>query len=253
MQPTITKANLSATILSLLVFPLAAQAQNTNGYVWGTNSDNTIFIRSYNGCFDPLADHGDITIPAIITGLPVTEILLNAFVGSHLCVTNVTIPEGIAILDGGTFFGLDNLATVTIPGSVTVVGPQSFASCLNLQGVYFTGNAPEVATNSFSRVTNATVYYLPGTTGWGATFGGLPTAIWQQQMQVSKPDAGGTSDFGFSVKWASGKTVVVEVCTDLSHPGWTPLQTNTLTSGSIYVNDPQWKHFPGRTYRVRSL
>jgi hypothetical protein len=25
---------------------------------------------------------------------------------------------------------------------------------------------------------NATVYYLPWTTGWGSTYGGLPTAVW---------------------------------------------------------------------------
>ncbi len=27
---------------------------------------------------------------------------------------------------------------------------------------------------------SGTVYYLPGTTGWGSTFGGWPTALWYQ-------------------------------------------------------------------------
>jgi hypothetical protein len=30
----------------------------------------------------------------------------------------------------------------------------------------------------FTGDTNATVYYLSGTTGWSATFAGLPTALW---------------------------------------------------------------------------
>jgi hypothetical protein len=30
----------------------------------------------------------------------------------------------------------------------------------------------------FSGDTNANVYYLTGTAGWGSTFGGRPTALW---------------------------------------------------------------------------
>ncbi len=39
---------------------------------------------------------------------------------------------------------------------------------------------------------NGTVYYLPGTTGWGATFGGLPTVEWQHPptLQLTNPVSG---------------------------------------------------------------
>jgi len=47
----------------------------------------------------------------------------------------------------------------------------------------------------FAGDTNATVYYLPETTGWGATFGGCPTALWgppsiQTSPQTQTAEAG---------------------------------------------------------------
>jgi hypothetical protein len=44
---------------------------------------------------------------------------------------------------------------------------------------------------------------------------------------------------------------VVEACTDLGAPVWTPLGTNTLTGGSSYFSDPQWINYSGRFYRLR--
>jgi hypothetical protein len=63
----------------------------------------------------------------------------------------------------------------------------------------------------FTGDTNATVYYLPGTTGWGATFGGRPTALWtpanpptiQRSPQTQTAEAG--SAVGLQVK-ASGSS-----------------------------------------------
>jgi hypothetical protein len=62
-----------------------------------------------------------------------------------------------------------------------------------------------------------------------------------------------TNQFGFTINWASGMTVVVEASTSLANPTWYPLDTNTLTSGTAYFSDPQWKNYPSRFYRLRSL
>jgi hypothetical protein len=53
-----------------------------------------------------------------------------------------------------------------------------------------------------------------------------------------------TNQFGFKIGWANGTVVVVEACTNPADPIWSPLQTNTLTDGSL--------HFSGRFYRLRS-
>ena len=45
--------------------------------------------------------------------------------------------------------------------------------------------------------------------------------------------------------------VKVEACTNLANPIWAPLQTNTLTGGSVYFTDPDWPNHPARFYRVR--
>ena len=105
----------------------------------------------------------------------------------------------------------------------------------------------------FQNDTNATVYYLAGTTGWGATFGDRPTALWQPKVQTS--DAGFsvmTNGFGFNIAWASGQIVVVDACTNLANPTWFSLETNTLIGDSFYFSDPQWTNYSGRFYRLRS-
>jgi alpha-tubulin suppressor-like RCC1 family protein len=95
-------------------------------------------------------------------------------------LTSVTIPEGVTSLPAYTFWGCTSLTGVTIGNGVTNIDDLTFFGCTSLSGVYFEGNAPSLGGSSvFSGDNNATVYYLPGTTGWGSTFGGLPTALWQ--------------------------------------------------------------------------
>ena len=44
-----------------------------------------------------------------------------------------------------------------------------------------------------------TVYYLPGTTGWGATFGGRPTALWTEVPIIQIPPQTQTAEAGSAV------------------------------------------------------
>jgi len=102
----------------------------------------------------------------------------------------------------------------------------------------------------------ATIYYLPGTTGWGSTCAGLPTAVWTLPYPVSltsNPSFGvRTNQFGFTVSWATNLNVVVEASTDLKNPKWSPVTTNALKGGTFQFTDPQWTKYPSRFYRVRS-
>jgi hypothetical protein len=77
--------------------------------------------------------------------------------------------------------------------------------------------------------------------------------LWVPRVQIADASFGvRTNQFGFNISWASGTVVVVEGCTNLANPIWSPLQTNTLIGDSLYFSDPQWTNFPARFYRLRS-
>jgi hypothetical protein len=174
-----------------------------------------------------------------------------AFYGC-LGLTRATVANGVANI-GTEAFENSGLVCATIPGSVTNLADDAFGSCTNLSSVYFRGNAPAVDPSTFSFDTNATVYYLPGTTGWGPTFGGLPAVLWNPQIQAGGAGFGvRTNHFGFSITGTSNIVVVVEAATNLANPVWAPLATNTLTGNPLYFGDAQWTNYPARFYRLRS-
>ena len=172
-------------------------------------------------------------------------------------LTSVAITDGVTNINGGAFSYCANLTSVTISSGIASIGYGAFYGCTALAEVYFRGNAPSVDYNShvFDGVTNVIAYYLPGTSGWDQfsyeSF--IGTALWQPQIQTSGAGFGvQTNQFGFNINWASGQTVVVEACTILANPGWSPVGTNTITDGTSYFSDPQWTNYPARFYRLRS-
>ncbi len=165
-----------------------------------TTNNGAIIITSYTGT------NSVVTIPDTINGLPVTSIGgINGdggFVGAfqYGSVTSVTLPNSVTNLGAKAFFlcgsltnvafgtgvtsigtdafgGCSGLTSITLPASLTSLSGAAFIGCTGLTGVYFLGNAPGPGTDTsvFQADTLATVYYLPGTLGWGATFDGLPT------------------------------------------------------------------------------
>ena len=198
---------------------------------------------------------GNYTIPN-----SVTTIGQQAFV---VCsgLTNVTIPNSVTNIGDGAFYGCSGLASITIPNSVTSIGGDAFASCSRLTSAYFQGNAPLVNGGAGSAVfkgETGTAYYLSGATGWGSTFGGWPTKLWNPQALTGDGFFGvQNNQFGFNITGSSNLVIVVEACTNLTNPVWSPISTNTLntyigTNGTSYFSDPQWTNYPGRFYRFRS-
>jgi hypothetical protein len=188
-----------------------------------------------------------VTIPSSVTNIESW-----AFSGCSR-LASVYIPEGITTIRERVFAACVNLTNVVVSRSLTNIEDHAFLYCPSLTGIYFQGNAPGVAGfGVFSNANRTTVYYLPGTGGWGATFGGRPTAVWQPRVLASDGSLGvRTNQFGFNISWAEGMTVVVDACTNLANPIWAPLQTNTFTSDTLYFSDPQWTNYPARFYRVR--
>ena len=168
-----------------------------------------------------------------------------------------TIPNSVTSIGDSAFIDCTSLTNVTIPNSVTSIGDWAFDGCTSLTGVYFQGNAPSVGSDVFYNANTATVYYLPGTTGWALRrlavvrprYGSLPNPL----ILNNGPSFGvQTNGFGFIISWATNIPVVVEACTNLANPIWSPVSTNTLTGGSSYFSDPQWTNYPARFYRLRS-
>jgi hypothetical protein len=195
-----------------------------------------------------------VTIPGSVTSIGASAFF------DCTGLTNITIGTSVTNIGNFAFQLCSSLTTVTIPGGVASIADYSYAftDCGSLTGVYFQGNAPTLGPNAyvFYGDNNATVYYRPGTTGWGPTFGGRPTAYWfltNPLILNNGPSFGfQTNRFGFIISWATNIPVVVEACTNPAHPLWSPVATNTLTGGSSYFGDAKWTNYPRRFYRVRS-
>jgi uncharacterized repeat protein (TIGR03803 family) len=113
-----------------------------------TNINGSIVILSYTG------PGGAVTIPSSIGGLPVVDINADAFYGTS--VTSLMIPASVIYLENYAFMG-----------------------CSGLTSVYFEGNAPgvDLGFSIFDQDYDVTVYYLPGTTGWGVFASSVPAPV----------------------------------------------------------------------------
>lgn len=167
---------------------------------------------------------------------------------SHL--TSVSIPNGVTSIAYAAFESCSSLTNLIIPATVTNIGTYALAYCTSLTSVYFLGDAPPDNGTVFWGDPHVTVYYLPGTTGWGATFGGAPVVLWNPQVTTFVADG---NQFGFNITGPTNVTIVVEACSDLANPVWVPVSTNTLSSGGTsFFSDPQWTNYSARYYRFRS-
>lgn len=178
-------------LLTAVLFIASADMVRGQDYQYTANADNTITISVYTGA------GGDVTIPGKINGLTVSSIGIAVFqnvsgdvtISSSLkgpgkafgfnSLTSVTIPNSVTNIGALAFSACSSFTTVTIPSSVTSIGMMAFYNCSGLTSIYFKGNAPSLGSCAFDGDKNAIVYYLPGTTGWGSTFGGRPTKLWK--------------------------------------------------------------------------
>jgi hypothetical protein len=154
------------------------------------------FYSSKNGV---LFDKNQTTLLEYPNGLFVSYMIpdsvtsVAAYAFQYGDLTNVTIPNSVTSIGESAFEDCASLTNVTIGKSLTSIGSNAFTYCDGLTSIYFEGNAPAADATAFESDTNATAYYLSGTIGWGATFAGIPTALWSAQtgsLQITIEPAG---------------------------------------------------------------
>jgi len=253
----------SCTSLTNIIIPNSVTSIGDGAFL-GCTSLTSITIPDSVTSIGNSAFRDCTSLTSVTIGNSVTWIGGGAF-QNCTSLTSITIPDSVTSIGGrsmfwgGAFQNCTSLTSITIPDSISSIGKQAFYSCISLMGVNFMGNAPGVDSDEygmFGGADNVTVYYLPGATGWGTTFGDRPTAFWvlpTPTVLTSSPSFGiQTNGFGFIISWATNVPVVIEACTSLTNPVWSPVRTNTLTDGSSYFSDPEWMNHPSRFYRIRS-
>lgn len=194
---------------------------------------------------------GCTSLPRVVLPASATGIGEEAFYGC-LDLIDVAILDGLSFIGDYAFWQCESLPRMVIPASVAAVGDQAFGSCPELVSVLFSGNCPTAGSEVFDGAPKATVYYLPGATGWGTTFGGAPTMLWNPQVQTNNDSFGiGTNGFGFMIGGTTNLVVVVDAAGGLAGAAWMAVSTNLLVEGAAYFSDPQWTNFSGRFYRLR--
>jgi hypothetical protein len=193
---------------------------------------------------------GDNQLTSVSVPTSVTNIAEYAF-NQCFGLTNVTLSYGLTTIGEWAFGDCYNVTNITIPASVSYIGASAFSTCDYMSGVFFAGNAPAIPDGSPPFNQMETIYYLPGTTGWSNTFSGQPAVLWNPQIQAGGGRFGVQSNqFGFNITGTSNIPIVVEACTNLASPVWTPLQSLTLTNGLVYFSEPLQTNSSGRYYRI---
>jgi hypothetical protein len=180
------------------------------------NGVTTIGYAAFANCY---------ALTSVEIGNSVTTIGANAFYECDV-LTNVVLGNSVAVIGDTAFSKCSSLVYIVFPDSVTTIGGGAFSCSLGLTCLYFKGDAPELISEFDCTwglsYPDATVYYLQGTTGWGPTFGGLPTAEWA--LSIADLDMDGEVnlwDFAvFAAAWdtVDGVDAAYDPLCDISDP-----------------------------------
>jgi len=231
------------SLTNFSVDPLNAAYASLDGVLLNKTEDRLVIC--------PAGKSGSYSVPD-----SVTEIGLAAF---YACtgLTHVVIPESVTEVGADAFWGCSLLTDVAIPRSVTYIGDAAFSACSGLRSIFFAGNTPSVLGGATGVMadTNVTIYYRPGTTGWGGggSFGGCPAVLWNPAIQIHRAGGGPQANtLALTIVGTPNIPFVLVAAANVTSGPWTPLQTSTLTNGLISFFDPEWTSHPARFYRIRS-
>ena len=209
------------------------------------NNVTNIGVSAFNGCTN---------LTSLTIGNSVISIGSGAFSGCR--VTNVILGNSVTRIGSAAFWGCTNVASVTFPSSLTSIEDGAFFGCRRLTNFTFLGNAPALIRGFYEGSwfagvgAGAKAYYYCGTTGWGPTYGGLPTVMLCPPQMAPGSAGMKPGGFGFTLTRLTNQTIVVEASTNLLN--WQPIWTNPPPGASTNFVDPEWLNHSNRFYRARS-
>jgi len=223
-KSSITFVALPPTVLSIqtTAFQFCVNLAGISMQPGLTNVD----LDSFQGCVSLT----NLTLPGTVISVG-SSAFLDCF-----ALRSVTLSASLTNLGNSVFYNCYDLGSIAIPRGVNSVGVTAFQSCSALTNICFFGNAPTVSTGAFQSDTISTVYYTSNTTGWSNTFQGIPTVLWNPQIQTNAAVNNGT--FKLTVTGTPGIPVLLQGAGSLSGFGWTPLASVILTNGSYSYSEP---------------
>lgn len=169
----------------------------------------------------------------------VTNIGNGAFIGCT-GLTSVSVPAGVASIGSGAFSYCGNLSSAVFAGSTTSIASDSFDGCSALQSVLFKGNAPADVAWTTNLPVSPTIFYLPGTAGWGSAFGSLFTQLFAPQAVTPTYNLA----TGFRFFWSGTGAIPMNVQRTPSLLGiWSVISSNNATGQFTDPAPPVGKAF----------
>jgi len=112
---------------------------------------------------------GELIIPSVIEGNPVTSIGYNAF-SKRYSLKSITIPDCVTNIGEKAFYNCTSLTSITIGNGVTSIGDWAFAYCTSLTRIKIPDSVTSIGEDAFSGTSLTRITIPDGVTsiGWGA-------------------------------------------------------------------------------------
>ncbi len=126
-------------------------------FVFALNDDGeTYYFKSAS------AASGNVEIPELYRGLPVTKIGYSAF-GGCTKVTGITVPDSILNIEEKAFSGCTALTGIVLPNGIKVIERYTFENCTKLTEIILPDGVTEIGEGAFYRCESLTEIEIPST------------------------------------------------------------------------------------------
>jgi len=234
----ITSVNIPASVTSVGTNPFINCAHLTAITVDIDNSnysslDGVLFDKGLTALFAfPGSKTGVYSLPPGVTTIEYGAFANTALIGVNLG-SDLTLIGEFAFSETG-------LTSIVIPASVASIGWGAFNSSPHLTSVLFKGHAPANTGWSASLAQNATIFYLPGASGWGNSYGFRPTQVFQPSATL--PNFAQSTGFQFSWTGTGLIPMNIQRSTSLNGP-WSLVSSGNISGAYTDTSPPSGQSF----------